>query len=108
MIMKDYFKLLKFLKGHTKVLAWATGCMLVSALFDGFQLSLIIPMADKILGKGEIKLPGQVPGWLSHFVGQVNAIPSDKLLSIVAIGMFHKGLCAICVFAFIKPFKIYP
>lgn len=86
MIMKDYFKLLKFLKGHVGVLAWATVCMLVSAVFDGFQLSLIIPMADKILGKGEIKLPGQTPSWLSNFVNEVNAIPSDRLLVIVAVG----------------------
>lgn len=86
MIMKDYFKLLKFLKGHVSVLVWATVCMLVSAVFDGFQLSLIIPMADKILGKGEIKLPGQMPSWLSNFVNEVNAIPSDRLLVIVAVG----------------------
>lgn len=101
MIMKDYFKLLKFLKGHVSVLVWATACMLVSAVFDGFQLSLIIPMADKILGKGEIKLPGQVPPWVSNFVDQVNAIPSEKLLAIVAIGFLVIFLVK-GVFAFLQ------
>ncbi|HOD11646.1 MAG TPA: ABC transporter ATP-binding protein [Candidatus Omnitrophota bacterium] len=84
--MKNYFKLLKFLKGHIKVLVGATACMLVSAIFDGFQLSLIIPMADKILGKGEITLPAQAPHWLGDFAQRINMIPSDRLLSIVAIG----------------------
>ena len=84
--MKNYFKLLKFLKGHINVLVWATVCMLVSAIFDGFQLSLIIPMADKILGKGQIALPGKAPEWLTNLVNNVNAIPSERLLTIVAIG----------------------
>jgi len=46
--------------------------MMVSAIFDGFQLSLIVPMADKILGKGEIVLPGKVPVWMSDFVARIN------------------------------------
>ncbi len=101
--MKNYFKLLKFLKGHVKVLVWATVCMLVSAIFDGFQLSLIIPMADKILGKGQVTLPGQAPHWLEDFVSSINAIPSERLLTIVAIGclviFLLKG-----IFAFLQGF----
>jgi len=101
--MKSYFELLKFLKGHIRVLVWATVCMLVSAVFDGFQLSLIIPMADKILGKGQITLPGQAPHWLANFVNQVNAIPSERLLSIVAIGCLFIFLIK-GIFAFLQGF----
>ncbi|MFA6378613.1 MAG: ABC transporter ATP-binding protein [Candidatus Omnitrophota bacterium] len=101
--MKNYFELLKFLKGHVRVLVWATVCMLVSAIFDGFQLSLIIPMADKILGKGQITLPGQAPLWLANFVSKVNAIPADRLLSIVAVGCLFIFL-AKGIFAFLQGF----
>jgi subfamily B ATP-binding cassette protein MsbA len=101
MMFKDYFKLLRFLKGHVPVLVWATVCMLVSAIFDGFQLSLIIPMADKILGKGEIKLPDQAPSWLSGFIDKINAIPSEKLLFIVAIGFLIVFLVK-GIFAFLQ------
>jgi len=100
-MFKDYFKLLRFLKGHVPVLVWATVCMLVSAIFDGFQLSLIIPMADKILGKGEIKLPDQAPSWLSGFIDKINAIPSEKLLFIVAIGFLIVFLIK-GIFAFLQ------
>lgn len=100
-MFKDYFKLLRFLKGHVPVLVWATVCMLVSAIFDGFQLSLIIPMADKILGKGEIKLPDQAPSWLSGFIDKINAIPSEKLLFIVAIGFLIVFLVK-GIFAFLQ------
>ena len=58
--MKNYLKLLKFLEGNVKILVLASACMLFSALFDGFQLSLIVPITDKILSKSAIVLPGQV------------------------------------------------
>ncbi len=94
--MREYFKLLKFLKGHIGVLASAVGCMLMSAIFDGFQLSLIVPLADKILGKGEITLPGKAPDFVVNFISRVNAMPSEKLLLIVSIGLLFvfamKGL----------------
>ncbi|MDD3375392.1 MAG: ABC transporter ATP-binding protein [Candidatus Omnitrophica bacterium] len=94
--MQNYFKLLKFLKGHVRVLIAAIGCMFVSAIFDGFQLSLIVPMADKILGKGEITLPTKAPVFVMNFVDSINAMPSEKLLYIVSVGMliifFLKGI----------------
>jgi len=94
--MKNYLKLLKFLKNHVRILVGAILCMFVSAIFDGFQLSLIVPMADKILGKGEITLPAKVPAFIENFVAAINAIPSKNLLYMVSIGLigvfFLKGI----------------
>jgi len=85
--MANYLKLLRFLKGHVKMLVLATFCMLFSALFDGFQLSLIVPITDKILSKGEIILPGKAPAFFANFVAKVNSIEPMILLKMMVVGV---------------------
>ena len=85
--MRNYFKLLRFLKGHIPILIGASACMLVSAVFEGVQLSLIVPMTDKILGKGKITMPHQVPDFVSRIIDKINATPAMTLLGIMAIGV---------------------
>lgn len=95
-MMKNYFRLLTFLKGHISVLVWATVCMLFSAVFDGIQLSFIVPVADKILGNSQITLPGQAPGFVMDFIDKVNAVEPMRLLFIFSISLLFlfllKGL----------------
>ena len=81
--MKDYMKLLRFLKGHTKVLAWAVAFMLVSTAFEGIQFSMIVPITDRILSKGKIIPPGQVPAFLQELINTVNSTEPWALLKIV-------------------------
>ncbi|MDP8266150.1 MAG: ABC transporter ATP-binding protein [Candidatus Aceula meridiana] len=85
--MSNYIKLLKFLKGHVRILVLAAGCMFFSAIFDGLQLSLIVPVTDKILGKGEITFPGQAPQFINDIIAKINATPSEQLLTIFAFSL---------------------
>lgn len=89
--MTGYFKLLQFLKGHLKVFSGAIFCMVFSALFDGFQLSLMVPMVDKIMSNNKIILPGNLPAFLTQFIEKINAMPPLELLKdmiIVVVVMF--------------------
>ena len=71
--MKEYLRLLRFLKGHSGILGLATVFMLISTIFDGVQLSLIVPLTDKILTKNKIIIPGNVPDFARHIIDKINA-----------------------------------
>ncbi|HOW34965.1 MAG TPA: ABC transporter ATP-binding protein [Candidatus Omnitrophota bacterium] len=85
--MKNYLKLLRFLKGNTKVLGLATLCMFLSAVFDGFQLSLLVPMTDKILSNNKIIVPGKIPAFLASIIEKINATDSMTLLKWMIVGV---------------------
>ncbi|MDP3142511.1 MAG: ABC transporter transmembrane domain-containing protein, partial [Candidatus Omnitrophota bacterium] len=83
--MKDYFKLLRFLKPHSGLLGLACICMFFSAIFDGISLSMIVPLADKVLSNKQIIVPGKIPPFLANFVSQINSIPPLNLIKIIAL-----------------------
>ena len=85
--MKNYFKLLRFLKGHGKILILAAVFMVVSAVFDGFQLSLIIPVSDRILTNNKIIIPNELPGFLMVWVERINNTPQLTLLWVIALSI---------------------
>ncbi len=85
--MNNYAKLLRFLSGKVRILVLATICMLFSALFDGFQLSLIVPITDKILSRSKIILPDQAPAVLSEFINHINSLEPMVLLRFMVIGV---------------------
>ncbi len=96
--MKDYLKLLSFLRGHFRVLGVASLLMLVSTLFDGIQLSLLVPLTDKILSKNQIILPGYSPDFLKDIIAKINATDSLTLLQqmpvFVMVLLLLKGFFA--------------
>ncbi|MFC1592426.1 ABC transporter ATP-binding protein [Candidatus Omnitrophota bacterium] len=83
--MKDYFRLLRFVRPYGKLLGLAALMMGFSAIFDGVSLSMIVPLADKILTNKHIIVPGQMPQFLTRFVDLINATPSMLLLKFMAI-----------------------
>jgi len=82
--MKDYLKLLRFLKPHIGLLSLAGICMFFSAIFDGVSLSMIVPLADKVLTNKQIIVPNKLPAFLLDFINRINAIPSLELIKIMA------------------------
>ena len=46
--MKNYLKLLEFLKGHEGRFGVAIVFIILSSLFEGVQLSFILPVVDRI------------------------------------------------------------
>jgi len=83
--MKEYLKLLKFLRPYKKIFTLAVVCMFFSTVFDGFQLSMIIPLADRVLTNKKIIIPTKLPVFLEEFVQRINSIPPLILLNFMAI-----------------------
>jgi subfamily B ATP-binding cassette protein MsbA len=82
--MNEYLRLLKFVRPYTRLLALAAVAMGFSAIFDGISLSMIVPLADKVLTNKEIILPGQLPPFLDNFIQFLNSTPPLVLLKFMA------------------------
>ncbi len=93
--MKDYFRLLKFVRPHSKLLGLAALVMGFSAIFDGVSLSMIVPLVDRITNQ-KIVLPVQLPGFLAKFVELINSTPPIIVLystaSIILVLFIFKEL----------------
>jgi len=85
--MKDYFKLLKFIKPYKWQFTIAAICMGFSAIFDGVSLAMMVPLADKVLTNKKIILPTKLPLFLSDFIDKINNITPLLLLNYMAFAI---------------------
>ena len=83
--MKDYFKLLRFVKPYKGLLILASLCMGVSTLFGGISLGMIVPLADRALTNKKIIIPVEVPVFLSSLIEKLNNIPPLTILKGIAV-----------------------
>jgi len=94
--MRDYLKLLKFVKPYWGRFLLAAVFMVFSAVFDGVSLTMMVPLADKVLTNKKIIIPAKLPLFLSDFVDKINNTPAVTLLNYMAIGIlvlfFLKGV----------------
>lgn len=94
--MKEYLKLLRFLKPYTYIFLLASFFMGLSAIFDGVSLGMIVPLADKVLTDKKIVIPAKLPEFLDNLVSNINTMAPFELLRIMAIVvlvvMFLKGV----------------
>jgi len=58
--------------------------MFFTAIFDGAQLSMIVPLADKVLTNKKIVVANELPQFVMNFIDKVNAIEPINLLTIMA------------------------
>ena len=74
--MKDYLRLLKFLKPHIWILVLAVLFMLLFGIFEKASLGVAIPFFDNVLSHKEIIMPGQqyAPQFLIDFVDKINTL----------------------------------
>ncbi|MDD5566555.1 MAG: ABC transporter ATP-binding protein [Candidatus Omnitrophica bacterium] len=87
--MRDYIKLLKFVKPHAGLFVCAVTCMVFSTLFDGISLGMIVPLADKVLTNKAIVVPAKLPAFLSNLIAIINSTPPLVLLhSMVVVILF--------------------
>src|SRR3989338_199485 len=86
--MKNYLKLLRFLKGHRILFTWAVVAMFIASLFESVQLSLLVPLADRIFSKKPIVVPNKLPPFLADLVSHLNAIDPHRLLMILPPTVF--------------------
>ncbi len=87
--MKDYLKLLKFVKPHFGLFIAAAISMIFTSIFDGVSMGMIVPLADKVLTDKKIIIPGKLPAFVSAFVDKINGIPPKEMLNYMIIaGVF--------------------
>jgi subfamily B ATP-binding cassette protein MsbA len=86
--MKDYLKLLRFLKGHMREFSLAVFFMLISSVFQGFQFSLLVPLTDRIMTNKKIILPNKVPPFFQDLVDRFNEMEVHTLFWVVPLGFF--------------------
>ncbi|MFH1655419.1 MAG: ABC transporter ATP-binding protein [Candidatus Omnitrophota bacterium] len=58
--------------------------MFFTAIFDGAQLSMIVPLADKVLTNKKIVVANEMPQFVMNFIDKINAIEPINLLTIMA------------------------
>ena len=85
--MKDYLKLLRFIRPYLGRFSLATVCMAFSAVFDGATLAMMVPLADKVLTNKKIILPAKLPALLAVLVDKINSYAPEVLLNYMAIGI---------------------
>jgi subfamily B ATP-binding cassette protein MsbA len=83
--MKDYLKLLRFVRPYKGLFVLATICMGFSAVFDGVSLGMMVPLADRVLTNKKIIIPTKLPNFLSGFVDKINNTPPQALLNYMLV-----------------------
>ena len=78
--LQDYQDLFRFTRPQLKLLAAAVFCMMVSTLFDGVSMGMVVPFSDKILSNGMIVVPTQLPAFAQQFVDRLNGMSQLTLL----------------------------
>jgi len=91
--MKNYLRLLKFLKGYEKRFGVAIIFIVFSSLFEGVQLSFILPVVDRIFENKPIVIPNKIPVFLTHFIDKLNSIDVHTLF-------WMTPLCFMVLFTF--------
>jgi len=59
--------------------------MFFSAIFDGIQLSMIVPLADKVMTNKKIVFSAKLPIFLERFIERINSIQPLTLLNFMAV-----------------------
>lgn len=83
--LKDYFKLLIFVKPYRGYLLLAAVCMGMSTLFEGVTFTSMGAILDRIGTNKKIVVPGSLPPFLASFIEKLNAIQPLDFLSIITI-----------------------
>lgn len=91
--MKDFLRLLRFIKPHLGIFAVAIVFMLLSALTDGVQIAPAIPMIDNVFTGRGIVIDKELPGFLERLIENVNALPRTELLRMIVIGLLSLFIC---------------
>jgi len=101
--LRDYLKLLRFVKPYLGLFLLGTVFMALSAVFDGVSLAMIVPLADKVLTNKKIIIPTKLPPMLSSFIDKINNTPSATLLSYMSIAV----LVLFLIKGFVNFFQTY-
>lgn len=85
--MKDYIKLLKFLKPQLWLFVFAFIVTGISAAMNGVTIFSILPFIDIVFTGKKIILPHNVPPLLESFISYLNTIDRQVLFNIMTISI---------------------
>ncbi|MDP2913653.1 MAG: ABC transporter ATP-binding protein, partial [Candidatus Omnitrophota bacterium] len=100
--MKQYTRLVIFVLPHAWVLVLAGLCMMVSSVFSGVSISMIIPLADNIVAGKKMVVPHAelLPQFIRRLIETANSLsPMDllnRMIFIVIILWLLKNLFEFC------------
>ncbi len=80
-----YLKLWTLIAPYWYLFLLAIVFMLLSAIFDGASLSMLVPVSDRILAGKPITFPYKLPTFLQQLIDKLNHIPPEKMLDLIAI-----------------------
>ncbi len=83
--MRLYLRLLRFVRPYWFILALAILTMIISTIFDGVSLGMLVPIADNILSGKRIVLPNRLPSFLENLVDIFNSTSPIILLKFAGI-----------------------
>jgi len=81
--MKNYLKLLRFLKAQWVIFFIALVCSSVSAILNGITLLSILPFIDIVFTHKKIVLPTTLPSVISTFIERLNSMDPAALFKIL-------------------------
>jgi subfamily B ATP-binding cassette protein MsbA len=86
--IRDYKRLLGFVKPHLGVLALAFVFMLLYSVVNGLSPAALIPVVDNIMRGSKITVPSHVnvPIVIANLIDKVNALPTMRLMTILLAG----------------------
>ncbi|MFH1791156.1 MAG: ABC transporter ATP-binding protein [Candidatus Omnitrophota bacterium] len=86
--MRDYFRLLKFMRPHMFILLVASGSMLIYSLLNSISPIALLPIIDNFVSGKKITINPyiKVPGFITGLIDKVNAMDPMRLLSILIVG----------------------
>ena len=85
--MRDYLKLLRFIKPYKGHFFVAMVCMGFSAVFDGVSMAMLLPLLDKVLTNKKIIISRPLPSFLQAVVDGMNNTPPLTMLYYMAIAV---------------------
>ncbi|MCF7907959.1 MAG: ABC transporter ATP-binding protein/permease [Candidatus Omnitrophica bacterium] len=94
--MKNYLKLLKFLRPQLGIFCIALLATAISAALNGITILSILPLVDIVFTGKQIIIPTTLPPFLSGLVDKLNAVDPAVLFKVLVISIvpyfFVKGI----------------
>lgn len=83
--MKNYLKLLKFLKPQLGLFFIAFVCTSISAALNGITILSILPFIDIVFTHKQIVIPTTLPPFISNFIDKLNVMEPAALFNILLV-----------------------
>jgi ATP-binding cassette, subfamily B, bacterial MsbA len=84
--MRNYLRLIGYVKSHLWILALAAVFMILSSVLQPISLGGFVPFIDKVMMGQDITLPGEhVPEFMLNAVEMLNSVPRMRLLGFFII-----------------------